>query len=222
MSFNLDAPPNFVGLRPDLPLRIYHRRLPHWRQHGATYFVTFRLADAIPQQQLRSLKRWREIWERENSEPRTGEQWRSFAKEITTRTEKWLDEGYGECELAKPEIAALMKDSLLKFQQDRYFVSCIEIMPNHVHVVMRPLGIHQLETILKNMKGFVARQTNKILNREGTFWEPESYDRIIRDEEHLYRVVQYIGRNARIAGLPESCWHRWLCPEWRDAGWQFE
>ncbi len=29
-------------------MRIYDTTLPHWRQAGATYFVTFRLADSIP------------------------------------------------------------------------------------------------------------------------------------------------------------------------------
>jgi hypothetical protein len=47
--FNLPDPPGFRGLDPNLPIRFYQRHLPHWRQVGATYFVTFRLADSIPQ-----------------------------------------------------------------------------------------------------------------------------------------------------------------------------
>jgi len=34
------------------PLQIYTGGLPHWRQAGVPYFVTFRLADAIPQAKL--------------------------------------------------------------------------------------------------------------------------------------------------------------------------
>jgi putative transposase len=31
-------------------VRVYYNKvLPHWRQKGCTYFVTFRLADSIPQ-----------------------------------------------------------------------------------------------------------------------------------------------------------------------------
>ncbi|GAA5507417.1 transposase [Novipirellula caenicola] len=220
-NFNLSAPPNFRGLHPDLPIHIYQRHLPHWRQVGATYFVTFRLADSIPQQQLQALKRWRAIWERNNPEPRSESQWKELAREITNQTERWLDEGYGACELEQPQIAELMRDSLLKFQDDRYFVSCFEIMPNHVHVVMKPADDHELEIILKNMKGYVSHRTNKLLGRKGTLWEQESFDRILRDEEHLYRVVQYIGRNAAMAGLPNSQWHRWLHPDWQSAGWRF-
>ena len=29
-------------------MRVYERNLPHWRQEGGTYFVTFRLADSLP------------------------------------------------------------------------------------------------------------------------------------------------------------------------------
>ena len=41
-----------IGFQPfdtRKPLRLYRRNLPHWRQDGATYFVTFRLDDALPQ-----------------------------------------------------------------------------------------------------------------------------------------------------------------------------
>ena len=44
-NWSLPAPPGFQGLREDLSLTVYERHLPHWRQDGATYLVTFRLAD---------------------------------------------------------------------------------------------------------------------------------------------------------------------------------
>lgn len=36
---------------------VYRRHLPHWRQEGGFYFVTFRLADALPPTVIREL-RW--------------------------------------------------------------------------------------------------------------------------------------------------------------------
>ena len=84
------------------------------------------------------------------------------------------------------------------------------------------LDREELEKVLGGMKGAVARRANKELQRHGALWEQESYDRIVRDEEHLYRVVQYIGGNPAKAGLPRSKWHRWVEPSWEQAGWRFE
>ena len=220
-TFNLNAPPGFRGLPPDLPIRMYQRHLPHWRQDGATYFVTFRLADSIPQEQLRALKRWRAIWESENPEPRSDEKWHELAREITHKTEVWMDEGYGECVFRHRDLADEMSKSLLHFQNERCLTSCLTVMPNHVHAVMKPLGGFELEDILESVKRFVSRKVNSMLGRSGALWEEESYDRIVRDEEHLFRGIQYIGRNAAKAGLPVEQWVRWVLPEWEQAGWGF-
>lgn len=220
-GFNRPPPPGFRGLDPNLPIRVYYRKLPHWRQDGATYFVTFRLADSIPQQQLRALKRWRKLWEQSHPEPRSERQWHQFAKEITTRTEAWLDRGHGQCVFNHPQAASEMSRSLLKFQDQHYSTFCFAVMPNHVHLVIRPLEDCRLESILKSSKGYVARQVNSMLRRSGTLWEPESYDQIVRDEKQLWRVVQYIGRNPAKAGLPRDCWHRWIHPSWVQSHWTF-
>ena len=219
--FNLNAPPGFRGLHPDLPIRVYYRHLPHWRQEGATYFATFRLADSIPQEQLRALKHWRTIWERSHPEPRSEKHWEDLAREITRKTEAWMDEGYGECVFRQRELATQMSKSLLHFQNERCLTSCFAVMPNHVHAVMKPLGGFELEDILESVKRFVSRKVNSLLGRSGVLWEEESYDRMVRDEEHLYRVVQYIGRNPAKAGLPRAQWVRWLHPGWEQAGWVF-
>ena len=220
-NLNLAAPPGFRGLHPDLPIRMYRRRLPHWRQAGATYFVTFGLADSIPQEQLRALQRWRELWERSHPEPRSEQDWHEFAREITSRTERWLDESYGECVFQDKTLADEMSKSLLHFQDERYQTFFYSVMHNHVHLAMKPLDTFELEDILESAKGFVSRKVNAHLRRTGKLWEPESYDRIIRDEEHLFRVVQYVGRNPAKAGYPRNAWVRWIHPDWVQAGWGF-
>jgi hypothetical protein len=220
-SFNLAAPAGFRGLHPDIPVTMYHRHLPHWRQKGATYFVTFRLADALPQTKLRELDRWREHWEREYPPPHNHQEWEDFARQIIRRTEAWLDEGYGECVFRRLELAQVMADAMLYFQDERCVMSCYTVRPNHVHVAVKPLGELELEYILGSWKGYVGHKVNRLLGRSRTLWQEESYDRIIRDEEHLFRVVQYIGNNPAKAGLPRACWHRWIHPDWQAAGWDF-
>ena len=220
-SLNLDAPPGFRGLHPDIPVTMYQRHLPHWRQDGATYFVTFRLADSLPQHKLEELKRWRAEWERTHPEPRTEAQWQDFTRRHAIRIEDWLDEGYGECVFGDANKADIMSTAMLFFQDDRCSTYAFVIMPNHVHVVVRPLGDWQLEQILDSWKGFVGHSVNKFMQRSGALWQEESYDRIIRDEEHLFRVVQYIGKNPLKAGLPQSAWFRWIHPDWEQANWGF-
>ena len=69
--WNRPAPPGFQGFREDLPLSVCWRHLPHWRQHGATYFVTFRLADSLPQGKLRELEVIKADWARKHNIPTT-------------------------------------------------------------------------------------------------------------------------------------------------------
>lgn len=83
MHLNLPPlPPGFRGLDPDRRVRIYTRHLPHGRQDGATYFVTFRLADALPQIKLDEIKSLRAHWERTHPEPRSEEDWEEFARQV--------------------------------------------------------------------------------------------------------------------------------------------
>jgi putative transposase len=60
MSIDRQIP--FYGFDPRQGVDIARRRLPHWRQEGATYFITFRLADSLPQSLLRQWEHEREIW----------------------------------------------------------------------------------------------------------------------------------------------------------------
>jgi putative transposase len=41
---------------PDAFLVIHRGKLLHWRQQGVTYFVTFHLADSLPQAKLAQMK----------------------------------------------------------------------------------------------------------------------------------------------------------------------
>ncbi len=61
---NLPLPPGFQGLHPDKTVKMYERHLPHWRQDGATYFVTFRLGDSLAQSRIHELDGLRLEWER--------------------------------------------------------------------------------------------------------------------------------------------------------------
>jgi len=50
-------------------IRFTENLLPHWQQKGATYFITFRLADSIPAHLRQQWEDQREIWLRLHPEP---------------------------------------------------------------------------------------------------------------------------------------------------------
>ena len=100
--WNLAAPPGFVGLDPDRPVRIYQRHLPHWRQEDVSYFVTFRLADSLPQAKLDELRKLRDAWRAKQTALPSKEAWEELAKGLMERTERWLDQGMGSCARASP------------------------------------------------------------------------------------------------------------------------
>ena len=98
-------------------------------------------------------------------------------------------------------------------------LDCYVVMPNHVHAVVRPLApaTMPLETVLQRWKGASSCDIQRHLRQPGPLWQRESFDRIIRDEEHLYRVIQYIGRNPKNAGLSPGVIPLWLRPTWIQA-----
>ena len=133
-------------------------------------------------------------------------------------------------------------------------------MPNHVHLLLRPLEIDvvtggcpvasaipnattggppvttavgelcdqhsPLARIMHSLKSYTAHEANKILKRTGTFWQAESYDHWVRDEDELERIVHYIRSNpvkAKLVERPEvwfwcSCHDRFL-QDGDSSGW---
>jgi hypothetical protein len=61
---------------PEASLIIRRGKLPHWRQEGVIYFVTFHLADSLPRAKLEWLRREKELWLELNPEPHTDSQQR--------------------------------------------------------------------------------------------------------------------------------------------------
>ncbi len=110
------------------------------------------------------------------------------------------------------------------FDGVRYELNAYVVMPNHVHAILRPLQCeeHPLETILGSWKQFSSKRINARTGNNGDLWQDESYDRIIRDEEHLYRCLLYIGGNPGKAGLARDCCPLWVRPEWEALAWTLE
>jgi REP element-mobilizing transposase RayT len=177
--------------------------LPHYDGGQITQFLTYRLADSLPQKVLRNLEF-------------------QLERELITEREKliavetYLDKGIGKCYLRRTEIAEMVEENILKFADHKYKLHAWVIMPNHVHLLLTPKEGHSLSGIVHSCKSYTSQKANKLLKRTGRFWFPEPFDRFIRDHEHFEKAFNYIERNPVKAGLCEnqsdwrysSAWHR--------------
>ena len=111
----------------------------------------------------------------------------------------------GSCMLKEPNLARIVQDALLHFEGQRYLLSAWCIMPNHVHLVATPWPGHDLSTILHSWKSFSANGINRRQGKTGPLWERESFNHMIRSEDHWRLFVQYIEENpveAKLCGFP--------------------
>lgn len=165
------------------------RHLPHLRQDGVIYYVTFRLADSAPQERLRQWHAAQEAAQRHGVDAETTK------NQVQRQIELWLDRGVGDCVLENPKAAQVVADALGYFDSERYLLDEFVIMPNHVHALLQPLDGHELSDILRSWKRFSAREINKLQAASGALWQSESFDHIVRDTQSLARFRQYIRRN---------------------------
>ena len=175
--------------------------LPHWEQPGATYFVTFRLADSIPREVVAQWQEERATWLKLHPQPWDWRTAREYIERFEEQRERWLDQGHGSCLLGQPQAASIIADSLKHFDHERYILDRYVVMPNHIHVLIKPLGHNSMTDILHSWKSFTANEVNRAFARTGPLWMEESFDTIVRDAEHLHACRQYIARNPQKAGL---------------------
>jgi len=125
---------------------------------------------------------------------------------FSERVEQFLDAGSGACHLAKPGVAAILRDVLFHFDGERYDIHAWVIMPNHVHLLLNCRAPWDLSRNLHSIKSFSANAANKLLNISGKLWQAESYDRIVRSPEEYNRILAYILGNPNAAGLTDWPW----------------
>jgi putative transposase len=163
-------------------------KLPHWQQGEVMQFVTFRLGDAMPATKLRQWKEDRETWTALHPKPWTPEIEKEYHRRFTWKLEGWLDEGAGSCLLRDPAHRNLVEEVLMRFQGERVEHHAWVIMPNHLHLIFTPMI--PIETLLKAWKGTSAHRIG-----QGSIWQKNYRDTLIRDAGHFANAVRYIRRN---------------------------
>lgn len=212
----------------------YKRNLPHFLPEGYAYFVTIRLANTIPR------KVYEEIKEKYNSElnriagydkrEKRYDEYGKVQNLIFQKYEAILDKAdFGRDWLKNKEIARIITSALFYKNKKDYDLIAFTIMPNHLHVIIKPyrkqsvkqandsLHDYVLTKIIGNIKSFTALKANKALKRNGSFWQHESYDHVIRDEKELRKMTEYILNNpvkAKLCTSPEEWKWSYYNPEY--------
>jgi putative transposase len=202
-----------------MPEVITRRHLPHWYVPGAAHFVTYRLAGTLPPHVLEQLHAEHEArLVAPAPDGQSPPQHRERAhKQAFARFDRYLDLHRDIDWLARPRVAAVVRENLYHHRGGKYHLMAWCIMPNHVHLLLPPMEVSEkaaenagvetadsggpLATIMHSLKSYTANEANKVLGRTGPFWQAESYDHWVRDEDELERVVDYIAYNPVKAGL---------------------
>ena len=202
-----DTAATFDFFNPFAEMDIRQGRLPHWEQGNVWYFITFRLADSLPEGVVEKIRHERQQWLKQHDPDNlTSEEKIEYYTLFSKRVEDLLNAGHGSCILKDPPIAQIVENALLHFnsggapvaeKESRYTLDEYVIIPNHVHLLVKPLGDHSLPQILHTWKSFTAAEIKKALGKQGHIWQKESYDHIVRNQESFLAFRTYIRNNPR-------------------------
>ncbi len=187
--------PNFVDTEQHINIKT--DSLPHWHQPGKTQFVTFRLADSLPQEKLQELQLYKDEWQKNHPLPWDEKTKQEYEYEVRHKTDKWLDNGYGSCILSRPDIRKIVTDALLHYNGELYYLHHFVVMPNHVHLLITPFGENTVNKALGSVKRFAANEINKVLGTKGEIWQRIVFDHLVRNQNSYNAFVSYIKDNPK-------------------------
>jgi len=165
-------------------VEFYRRHLPHVQPNETDLFLTWSLHGSIPHNRYPGP---------------TG----MTAGQAFVWMDRFLDQATeGPTWLKRDEIAKLVVDAV-KYAEStlkQFDLHAYVVMSNHVHMLVTPKV--PPAKFMQSVKGFTAREANKILNRTGEpFWQSESYDHFVRNDEEFLKIRDYIEQNPVKAGI---------------------
>ena len=135
----------------------------------------------------------------DNKKEQTIDEWKKYFNKIDNLFYQY---GNSPDYLKQDEIAKIVADSMKFYDGKDYELLCYCIMPNHVHFIIKlNKEARLLEDIMHSIKRYSASKANKVLKRAGQFWQHENYDHIIRNEQELENIIDYVLNNPIKAGL---------------------
>jgi len=105
----------------------------------------------------------------------------------------------------------VVKETIKHFHDERYRLYALVVMNDHVHVIVQPLGDHELSKIIQGWKSYTANRLQREHGRQGAVWQKDYQYRIIRGEDDLYEKANYIINNP-LKRWPDRQDYPWV--EW--------
>ena len=195
------------------------RNLPHIDVPGKPYFITACLEGSISAVGLKKIRNFRQhLAAQKRPEHLTDPQWKRTREKLVFKlVDELLDHQSPSKHLARPELAKEITDAFLHFAGERYQLLAFVVMPSHHHWLFLPNedwwskngadGRTPRESISHSIQSFTANKCNRLMRVSGTFWQDETWDHYARDEDEMYRIINYIENNpvaARLAREPSD------------------
>lgn len=212
---------------PDSDYTLAWKRLPHLAQAGTLCFITWRTADSLPAEAIARLAEHRRtLLERHQIKPDL--HWKASLAQLPAAVraqvhwalfyawDKELDLAMGACLLRRPELSRLVLESLLHFDNERYFLTDAVVMPNHVHLIAAFRDEDMQLTQCTSWKRFTGTRINRLIWSEQTdpreietrpkteFWQVDQFDHLVRGPEDFTKYRKYIAMNPAKAKLKEG------------------
>ena len=198
---------------PKADFVIHDGKRPHWSQAGVIVFITARLHDSIPTEVFSRWEREKQDWiERHGGQGYWADALTKlleslqaeFQQHFSRCRDDLLDDCLGQCVLRDPANAAIVADSLLHFDGDRYRMGDFVIMPNHFHLLAAFPDEASMQAQCDSWLHFTATQINRRTGSKGKLWQQEPFDHLIRSSEQYDYLRDYIANNPKKARLPEG------------------
>jgi len=192
------------------------RHIPHYQPENGIIAISFRLAFSLPQWILDKLRE-EKISAENTIRSLVGKEKIDFKKKSLQNYFEYFDmllakNNSSKDWLRNEAIAEIVFKAIAFFDNEKYILYSFCIMPNHVHLLLKPLqkddSYHSLPEITHSIKSYTANIGNRILKRKGKFWQTEYYDHSIRNDNDFVYQLFYLLNNPVKAGFVKN-WKEW-------------
>lgn len=150
----------------------------------------------------------------------TREAYAEAFKRYFAKMDEFLDDApVGPHFLTDQAVSDIVQAKLKAFDEHFYWLIAYTIMSNHVHVLLDTYfqlkhlpddtkittdNYVPYEKFMQLIKGSSSFYCNRLLGRQGSFWQSESFDHLVRDEKEFYNVIRYILNNPVKVGVVKN------------------